>query len=531
MKSLWKKDGSGLYVDIFQNVRKDTVTSLNFLEQFSCLLGIQGSQKNNLISEQFRLKGDGDVEKGNWYRAMRNYNQSLSYAENGFRNISMAFANRSLCFLKMNMHEKCIADIELALKANYPKELRAKLEKRRIRCLEQMITATPIDTFEPKLDFESDSNHPGIANVLQMKYDVKFGRYFVAKCDIGVGKTVLIEESFGPAQLMEAGECIVCNTCYKNTMNFIACDKCPKALFCNEECAQNNAYHKMLCGETAPVTQIQYDLTSVLFAIDIFPNAKSLMESVESVVNVKCRMIDIPTSTADKQSKYRMFLKSYVWSSPTKRNLIFSRAQKVYEKLMNQPKIKSTFTTLKETRFLMHLCLMHVLIVLCNPFNTNSLSGFYLFQCHFNHSCAPNILHYQFGNKNVDITSRPIKQGDQLFITYGEQYWTATNATRQNSLQTDFGFHCECEKCTHINWPISSQRIKLDLDYQYIQAVHTGPPIDYSDISKYMILKQKLFAVLKHFGDSSWSTELDMVCQMLENVLNQSVLFSQMSLY
>lgn len=118
MDLLWKKK-DGLYVDLFDGVKENDDTSLSDL-----LKSTAAPVKNDIKSTLYRENGNEQKIKGNWYRAMRFYNDSLRYAENGSRNISLAYANRSLCFLKMEMFDKCIADIELAIKANYPEEMR-----------------------------------------------------------------------------------------------------------------------------------------------------------------------------------------------------------------------------------------------------------------------------------------------------------------------------------------------------------------------------------------------------------------------
>lgn len=36
----------------------------------------------------------------------------------------------------------------------------------------------------------------------------------------------------------------------------------------------------------------------------------------------------------------------------------------------------------------------------------------------FNHSCVPNVLHVSHGNKMIGFVVRPVKKGEQLFISY-----------------------------------------------------------------------------------------------------------------
>lgn len=91
--------------------------------------------KSDKRSTQFRLQGNAKVKETLWHEAMKFYNNSLCTAEIASENVSLAYANRSLCFLKLSMYDKCLVDIELAINANYPKQLWSKLEERRAFCL------------------------------------------------------------------------------------------------------------------------------------------------------------------------------------------------------------------------------------------------------------------------------------------------------------------------------------------------------------------------------------------------------------
>lgn len=515
MDLLWKKK-DGFYIDIFDGVQMSG-------NSFSDLLkSTDAPVKNDGKSTDYRQKGNEQKTKGNWYRAMRFYNDSLRYAENDSTNISLAFANRSLCFLKMEMYDKCIADIELAIEANYPEEMRSKLEDRRIYCLDRINTTIKISA--PSLDFDANENYAGIADVLDVKYSKKYGRHIVAKCDIGVGKTVFIEEAFGPAQVGDVGQCIICNTCYKTTMNFIPCKQCTNALFCSQTCANNDKFHEFICGEIPPKHTPVLDMTSVLFAIDLFQSVDDLMKFVENVIKDKRGMTAIPSSSNDpSKSKYRQFLQLNLLSNAQAREMFVARAHNTYEKLMEKPLINTMFGTKTKKHFLMHLCVLHTNITLSNPFNTNTISGTFLLRSLLNHSCAPNILFFHYENKCVGITSRPIKKGAQIYMIYHNNCWS-TPLNQQQLANIDF--QCHCEKCKCLNWAISSDRIKSDPDFQYIENNDRGFTFDYDNYQKYLELHQRYINVLKRYGNLSWTMEMNSVAQRFELQLNQSCLFA-----
>lgn len=142
MDLLWKKESTGTsYVDIFARIDANSIEKQ--LKNIRLKMAVEHNKKNNRVSTKYRLDGNAQFDKGNWRIAMAHYNLSLRFAEIGTENVALAYANRSHCFLKLEMFDKCVADIDMALLANYPKDKRPKLEKRRAYCLQQEGTKKP----------------------------------------------------------------------------------------------------------------------------------------------------------------------------------------------------------------------------------------------------------------------------------------------------------------------------------------------------------------------------------------------------
>jgi len=81
-------------------------------------------------------------------------------------------------------------------------------------------------------------------------------------------------------------------------------------------------------------------------------------------------------------------------------------------------------------------------------------SGLLRFGSLFNHSCAPNIDRIVIDNKFVFFVRRPIKEGEQLFISYGPSFIRAPSEWRQEDLKVHFDFICACEACQQ-SYPLS----------------------------------------------------------------------------
>lgn len=99
------------------------------------------------------------------------YNKSLRFAQDNVH-LSLAYANRSYCFLKLNLFDRCLIDIANAIDTHYPENLMPKLMQRKQICLEKMETQTYSTSIVPQLNYEPDFNLPCMVNVLKIKQTI-----------------------------------------------------------------------------------------------------------------------------------------------------------------------------------------------------------------------------------------------------------------------------------------------------------------------------------------------------------------------
>lgn len=137
---LWKKESNvgasdALFVDLFADKSKikgynewnRQLKSADWKNRFLGRSIVPG--KNNAVSDSYRMEGNTYFKNRSWTEAMELYTQSLCYAQPGTQNVGLAFANRSSCFFEMKMYDKCLRDIELAEKANYPNMAKLMVRK------------------------------------------------------------------------------------------------------------------------------------------------------------------------------------------------------------------------------------------------------------------------------------------------------------------------------------------------------------------------------------------------------------------
>lgn len=541
---LWQKDANNIYV----NICKEDLDKKIF-EKANEFLGFQKSPaKSNLHSVKCRTFGNSFYATKQWLKAIESYNGSLCFAEIGaVESISLAYANRSACFLQLKMYDECLADIQLAIQSKYPEKLMPKLEKRKAICLEQIGRNDRSATIGAELSFESNENFSCMANVLQIKHTDEFGRHITAKSDIGVGKIVLKEN----ATLSIGDKYRRCDTCWKSNVNLIPCTKCTSVLFCPGQCEQNQ-FHNIQCGmrivDDDYVNDQQMNLLrSILMAICEFSSIENLMNFVEAAI--ESDPAEIPTSLSDNKSKYRAFLKLKFDHKTTVKETSFPfQIYYVYKALMNHHVIEPKISSKKYSRFLMHLIGHHLCIIQCNTgaLMYNSRSRFNISKAmsenlsilvnYLNHSCAPNVIIVSVSNFNICITLRPIKNGDQLFVSYfRNDPMKLSKVDRRKYLQDICDFHCNCERCTLSTMPKELEEMKSDACYEYLRW--NGSKINgctefgrharvlrlcsckkITDPDTKMMLK-KCMEFLNKYGQTTWTTELDFVVKIYEKAL------------
>lgn len=538
---LWQKGANNIYVNICQDDLDD-----HLFEKARVLLGFQIlPTKSDFVSLKKRTVGNTFFAAKQWSDAITKYNSSLCFAKNGSENISLAYANRSACFLHLKMYDKCLADIQLAIEANYPERLMSKLEARRAVCLEQR-NIDPVD-IAPELSFEADDKFPCMANVLHIQHSEEFGRHITAKSDIAVGKIVVKENAVLPV----ADQYKRCNTCWKTNVNLIPCTKCTAVLFCSGRCKQSQ-FHNIQCGmriiDEEYVNEHQMNLVrSVLMAIHEFSDTDDLIHFVEAAVESDAE--EIPSSLLDNKSKYRAFLKLKFDRRMHEKDTFPTQVCFAYKTLINHRDIKPQFSSKKDRRFLMHLVGHHLCTIQCNTgaLMRNSDSRFNVAQNmsehmsilvnFINHSCAPNVSIITVNNVNVCITLRPIKTGDQLFVSYfRNDPLKHCTADRRQYLRDICDFYCNCEQCVPPTAvPKELAEMKADASYKYVRKYGNkmdcctrygrnegvlrlcSCSIATDEESKKLL--DACIEFLNKYGQMKWTTELDFVVNCYANAV------------
>lgn len=524
---LWKKEShapNALYTDILALCTVNLETELHkFIAAQTDIKPIP--RKNDAIALQNRNKGNTYFRANKLDMAMEWYNDSLRFAEPGSEQISLAYANRSACFLKLNMYEKCLEDIKLAKAAGYPEHLMSKLDQRKVECLKRLEAGTESCTIGAKLSFQPDKNFPSMANVLKVQTDQHGDYMIVAKQDIDVDRTIVVEDAMFPYLLKRYG--LKCNICLKGNENLVPCKTCAIAMFCSN--CHGHFLHEYecglkMCGDCSVNSDYMSVIRVILLTIKMFPTIDELMAFVEQILIEPKRQ---PMNLKNPQSKYRAF-----FNRPLDSGKIGNSIEKLalsvyptYQNILQIPQINAMFQSQKHMRFLMHL-IGHYSLISFNMVRFGHATApevypllpdendplFFameidLMDQYFQHSCFPNALNVMSDGKSIMVTARPIKNGEQLYFSHDP-----IGISRKT-----LGVKCVCKRCTGAV-ANSAQRKQLSAEPAYCNLLADRTWISGAS-DKVESAIGNCVMLLKKYSSINWCPEIKNILHMYQVLL------------
>lgn len=513
---LWKKESTrsdALYVNLM------SIASSEQLERGFYILQLQAklltAKKNDDMSLLKRKEGNVVFLQKDWIKAIEKYNECLRFAPQHSLNISLAYGNRSACFHHLRMYENCLKDIELAKKYQYPTNLMPKLDNRQIDCLKRITNGEERQKWKPKLDFETDEKFPYMANVVDIAHDID-DQSAVAKQDIDIGKTIVVDEPFFAHAIQKLGT--KCTICLKINESLQPCTHCTDAMFCSDECRDSPLHGcgMKICEDNLRNSFIVMHLKGVLMGISIFPNVYTLIRFVEEVIYNDSK--PLPKHLSDAKSKFHAFLKFPI-------DPFFSEFEKisdiyvVYKLILSIPKFNIMFNTERRRRFLMHLIAHHFRASSAGHIDENIQNC--LMSRYFKHSCAPNLLKVPYNGHEVYITIRPVKKGEPLCVAYAYSILLKSKQERQINLWMNRKMKCVCLRCEGITIsPDQRNQMRSDSNYQYILNLQSYSAWGPNDITKIPTIKDKCKTFLTKYNHVLWSEEIGKVLEAYINVLS-----------
>lgn len=206
---LWKKDEtSNVYIDIFAAINPDSPFTKLYMEKFEEFNAREYEnradrsehQKVSHMARSHREKGENLFAEKKYVDAMQAFNVSMLFSPSD--EMGLAHANRSACFLHLNMPIQCLIDVELAKRVNCPQHLMRTLDDNAAKChklRERNVQPTLFAMSEPALSFAEHGKFAGVADCLEIQKNDKFGQHVVTTRDLEIGQTILVEHPFSIA--------------------------------------------------------------------------------------------------------------------------------------------------------------------------------------------------------------------------------------------------------------------------------------------------------------------------------------------
>ncbi|XP_063923314.1 SET and MYND domain-containing protein 4-like [Zophobas morio] len=409
--------------------------------------------KSDVKASELRKFGNVQYQNKNYKDALKFYTQGLSFAKSD-EEVSFAYGNRSAALFGLGLYEECLQDIERALKHGYPDRLSSKLIKRKEDATKAY--SGPKEVVKT-YDIQESEMNPLIQsgrNCIEIQTNEKYGRHIVASRDIAIGEVLAVDKPYAIElqAIRSKNPFFFCYECLKHCYNVIPCLTCNEAYYCTEICRAKafQNYHKYECLILPYVEQ----LLGVIYHLWLF----SLRITLSAMTEAKN---DEPMYRSDRYKEISELEGHSNADPPEKTYVLALFSANAFTLIKEKTKIFKDFEVFEEKfkdLFFWHLQMLKVNAVAITSWHADdkfysSIHGSALYSLYslFNHSCYPNAFWNNSGSTLVARALLPIKKGEQCFISYGPYFADDDKSERQEILQRQYRFTCECRACQE-NW-------------------------------------------------------------------------------
>ncbi|XP_055626041.1 histone-lysine N-methyltransferase SMYD3-like [Toxorhynchites rutilus septentrionalis] len=422
------------------------------------------SKKDNYLAKSLREKANEcyKSEPSESDKVLRLYNESISCATPGSDEISMGYANRSAIYFNQKNYRRCVRNIELAKRNNYPQSKMAKLIERENKCKEFLQEFVDNNEVKEKIG-DADLSK------LQLIDNPQYGRGIATKTDLNVGNIFFSEL---PCLIVLEPDAMFsrCNYCGReNEKDLIPCDSCCSSMYCSEECKEKAlmSYHRFECKIAeklkhlfkGPKSTRMFHLALRLFWM-ILSNFSTNPVSFRQHLNEKFKNFRNPFLLESEKIPFHILS---VDQPDMSKDRTGEGIMQFISVLMYKIVIEENDSTRNSLLEEDHSCLLEILHgLVLRAKNISDQSGddmtcLYPLLRMVNHSCAPNAERFMINGTSILVAKRPIKVGEQILISYIPNCTVETKEKdkRKAMLQKEFNFDCQCSGCS-LDYPILS---------------------------------------------------------------------------
>ncbi|XP_064093487.1 SET and MYND domain-containing protein 4-like [Macrobrachium nipponense] len=337
----------------------------------------------------------------------------------------------------------------------------------------------------PKL-IEHHPNVPALSSALRLKYTPTKGRHIIADRDIMPGEVVALERSYCNG-LYYQDSSNHCNTCLMECLAPLPCPNCSMVIFCSEDCRAMglSATHWQECSilPTLAILEKRENIVTYLALKLILQTPFTTLRDKISVLESEEKEYDpirlgFNSKGVYSSTEYRpLYHLVHNKSKRSNRELyetcitafvltkVIIMSKRYFRDSNEQPIEVSREDLILLGRLLFH----HIMNIYCNAFQLSDMKltappiktvlnvfgeGIFPGLSLFNHSCNPNVRHYNYRDHLVLRAVRFIPAGEEVCTTYCGAFYLENFETRRQYLAESY-IDCTCEACLG-RWPMNA---------------------------------------------------------------------------
>ena len=339
------------------------------------------------------------------------------------------------------------------------------------------VTARSSKKTDPVISRPHHAKYPALSGQLSVLYSQDRGRYVCAAEDIKAG-TVLGVETALVSSLQEEHLLTRCLHCFIEVLAGLPCHSCAQVVFCSLQCrlSSMSSHHRFECRnlhliKSGPnflalraVTQrnVEYFLERRVSHFTNYDDSSGTeLEGPRPYLSSDTvNLFNLARKEVSSEKKMELFMVA-AYLLRVLQQMKYFEGEKKNEKSLTEEEvyigmILSHFVAVTESNS--HL----ICEVPKDQLNFTSLPDILRFNfepqqvgvginptlAFFNHSCNPNTIKIQRGNRTILVASQSIEKGEEIFDNYGSLFYTSDRAARLK----DLGFSCSCQPCAQ-DWP------------------------------------------------------------------------------
>ncbi|UJR27637.1 hypothetical protein I4U23_008918 [Adineta vaga] len=442
-------------------------------------------------SSEYRDKGNVAYASHDEQLALSLYNHAIRYAPPYSRELSLALGNRSAALYNLKHYQLALQDIHHALdflSSNEEDDIRRqRLEQRLYQCLKsqseerQLIDEKHIQLENELNQLQSsqtyNTNYPSLTSHADIQYTSDRGRHVVStnvSTKLKPGTIILIEQAYASVLLSSAWS-THCHMCLRrlNLLLFV-CSQCTRAVYCSAECLQQSiVWHAFECRLTIDRLDKMQLLALRLLTKTGWQYLLKNKIQFENYLKQEQSQNESKNVEIYQWNNYENILKLETNSQKRSIDDLLQRAVQacvIGISLINNTSFsQEAFENLDYQIYICSLILSHLQSLPCNaheisefiyhrltPLTSSCLeigAGIYATLSLFNHSCNPNVIRNFIGDTVIVRSLTSISSNNmELTDNYGCLSATMNKTDRQNKLNEQYHFHCQCQPCID-QWP------------------------------------------------------------------------------